>query len=378
MTAWYVVGGVVRDLLIGRVPRDMDFAFSGGVEAFVQILPRARKVGRSVDVWLVDGMEFRPLQGAAIEDDLLTRDLTVNALAVGEAGLLHAHPDALADLRDGVLRPASASAFARDPVRVFRAARMAAELPDFSVHGETLRQMRELGNSDALAAVPDERVGREVLRAMAASRPSRFLDVLDQGACLVPWLAELAGSGGIPAGPAPWHDTSVLAHSGAIMDAVAGNPLAVWMALCHDLGKVSTEPGLLPHHYGHELRGELAADALARRLRLPSRYRRAGALAARLHMKAGRYRQLRPGTRRDLLWQVHAAGLDEPFWRMVSADSGTDLTNLAAAEREVILAVRLPAAWQGRGEASGLHLRQMQCEALAACRIGSQESREDE
>lgn len=73
---------MVRDLLLGRPPHDMDFAFAGGVDAFVQALPHARKVGRSVDVWVARGLEFRPLQGETPAEDLLARDLTVNALAV--------------------------------------------------------------------------------------------------------------------------------------------------------------------------------------------------------------------------------------------------------------------------------------------------------
>lgn len=365
MTGWYVVGGAIRDLLLGRTPRDVDFAFSGGVDAFVQALPQACKVGRSVDVWLVDGMEFRPMQGHNIQEDLRARDLTINALAVDEKGRLHAHPDALTDLRGKVLRPTARDAMRRDPARVFRVARMAAELPDFAVHEETLRQMRELGATEALAGLPPERVCREVLRAMEAPRPSRFLAVLDRGRCLEPWLTEWAGGGAVTAGPAPWHDNSVLEHAGEIMDQVAGDPLAVWMALCHDVGKVTTDPALLPHHYAHEMRGAGAAAALAARLRLPTRYRAAGALAARLHMKAGRYRTLRPGTRRDILWEVHAARLDEPFWKVVNADSGQNLSLDVARDLAIILAVHLPEPWRDRGEMSGRHMRELQCEALA-------------
>lgn len=359
---------MVRDLLLGRVPHDMDCAFSGGVDAFVQALPGARKVGRSVDVWVARGVEFRPLQGKTLAEDLLARDLTINALALDALGRVHAHPAALTDLRDGVLRLASPEALERDPVRVFRVARMAAELPDFSLHPDTLARMRDMGGSPALSAVPAERVGHEVLRAMEAPRPSRFLRALDAGACLTPWLPQLAEAGRIPAGPAPWHDNSVLEHTGEVMDGVAGDALAVWMALCHDLGKSSTEPSLWPHHYGHEARGEAAAAALAVRLRLPTRYRKAGMLAARLHMKAGRYGQLRPGTRRDVLWNVHIARLHEPFWKLVGADSGLNLLPDVNRDLDILLAARLPREWSGLGAESGRRLRELQCQALAAVR----------
>lgn len=364
------MGGAIRDLLLGRTPRDVDFAFSGDVKTFVQVLPQACKVGRSVDVWLVDGMEFRPVQGNGIEDDLLARDLTINSLAVDEAGRLYAHPDALADLRGQVLRPAAGDAMRRDPARVFRAARMAAELPDFRVDEEIIRQMRELAAAEALVSLPAERVCREVLRAMEAPRPSRFLAVLEQGRCLKPWLAELEGGGSMTAESTPWHANSVLKHTGEVMDRVAGDPLAVWMALCHDMGRISTNPALLPHQDAHEILGEAAAAELANRLRLPARYRRAGTLAARLHGKAGRYRALPPGPRRDMLWQVHAAHLGEHFWKMVNADSGQNLFPDVTRDLAKILAVRLPEAWQDRGKESGRRMRELQCEALATARAG--------
>lgn len=109
------------------------------------------------------------------------------------------------------------------------------------------------------------------------------------------------------------------------MDAVAGDPLCVWMALCHDLGKIGTDPALLPHHYGHELRGAEPAEHVAKRLALPARYGAAGVLSSQLHMKAGIYEMLRAGTRCDLLMQVHNAELDGPFWKLAEADSGRSL-----------------------------------------------------
>lgn len=370
MVSWYLVGGSVRDLLLGSRPRDLDFAFAGGVDAFVQTLPRARKVGKSVDVWLSGQAEFRPLQGESVEADLLARDLTINAMAVDENGRWQAHPRAVDDLRLRILRPASPSAFWRDPARVFRTARMAAEWPDFSVDEEVFQQMRELSGTRALAEIPAERVCREILRALAAPCPFRFLRILAEGKCLDPWLAELAGSEKVPAGPAPWHDNSVLEHTGEVMDRLAGEPLAVWMALCHDLGKMRTDPALLPHHYGHEERGAAMAEELALRLAMPRGYRRAGVLAARLHGKGGRYAHLRSGTRRDLLLTAHSAGLHTPFWDLVAADGGKkedeELRTLAEADLAAVMAVTLPEEARGKGEESGRLIREMQCRAIAS------------
>lgn len=370
---WYIVGGAVRDLLLGRPLREVDMAFEGSADDMVRAYPHACKVGRSVEVFLLHGVECMPLRGGTLEADLRARDLTINALALEENGMVHAHPQALADLNDKVLRPASERAFHDDPARIYRLARFAAAFPGFSVHEEALHQVRAVIASGAHTHVPAERVGQELRKALCTPRPSRFLEVLSRANALGHWFQELEGADSIPAGPALWHDGSVLKHVGEVMDKTAAirraeddEALCVWMALCHDLGKVDTPPDMLPHHYAHELRGEKAATALAKRLALSSRHIRAGALAAREHMKGGLFETLRAGTRRDILHAVHTAGMDGPFWALVNADSGKNIAPQAEAQLKVMLAVSLPSQWRDKGAASGIRLRQMQCEALAA------------
>ena len=255
----YLVGGAVRDRLLGRTPREYDFAFDADEATFLQRNPEARKVGKSVSVFLLRGQEFMPLEGT-LEEDMRRRDLTINALAEDRDGNLLGHPDALSDLREGILRPASPTSFRDEPVRVFRLARMACELPSFTVHPEAVAQMRAVAGEGLLGRIPAERVGRELMKALASPKPSRWLSVLAEGNCLSPWFRELETSMDIPAGPVAYHSGSVMAHLMDVMDAVAGDPLCVWMALCHDLGKIGTDPALLPHHYGHELRGAEPAE----------------------------------------------------------------------------------------------------------------------
>ncbi len=371
----YLVGGAVRDRLLGRTPREYDFAFEGDAPTFLQRNPKARKVGKSVSVILLRGQEFMPLAGT-LEADMRRRDLTINALAEDRQGRLYGHPDAVSDIREGLLRPASPTSFRDEPVRVFRLARMACELPAFTVHPEAVAQMRAVAEADLLEAVPAERIARECLKALASPKPSRWLSTLAEGNCLSPWFRELERAAEIPAGPAPYHFGSVLAHLMDVMDATAGDPLCVWMALCHDLGKIDTDPALLPHHYGHERRGIAPAERLGRRLALPSRYVAAGMLASQLHMKAGMYETLRAGTRCDLVMQVHAAGLDEPFWKLAESDSGKALRPLVEADRDVLLGVSLPSDWRNRGKESGQRLRALRCQALAARMVQrKQESR---
>lgn len=197
-------------------------------------------------------------------------------------------------------------------------------------------------------------------------RARRVFRVLAQGGCLLPWFTEHERARHIPAGPRQWHSNSVLGHSLRLMDMLAGDAMAVWMALCHDLGKIVTDPALLPHHYGHEGRGVALAQNLAKRLRLPTAYAKAGALAAEEHMKAGMFASLRAGTRRDLLWRVERLGFTRPFWKLADADSNTSVSAMAYPDLEAIAAVRLPREWHDRGQASARKLRDMQCQALAA------------
>lgn len=150
------------------------------------------------------------------------------------------------------------------------------------------------------------------------------------------WLPRfLADAENIPAGPVPYHTGSVLAHTARCMDAVAGDALAAWMALAHDAGKLTTPRAMWPHHYGHETRGERLVAVWARQLGLPPEYRQAGTLAARLHMKAGRYVALRPGKKFDLLHEVADSGFFPSFWKLVDADtrSAVSVTALRDWER---------------------------------------------
>ncbi len=255
-------------------------------------------------------------------------------------------------------------ALAADPLELFRQARLAAEFPAYPFDPALLDAARDPAFDAPLAALPDEKVGRELLRALAAPRPSLFLLFLAEAGRLAPRLAEFAGMENVPAGPPQFHRGTVLEHCCLIMDALAGDPLAVWMGLAHDLGKLSTPVEILPHHYGHEKRGKAAARRAARRLMLPTRFEKAGATAAELHMQGGIYPQLRIGTKRDLLMRVHCAGLDIPFWNLASADSGLDMRTPAERDLAVLLAVKLPEALRGQGTISAERFRLLQCEAL--------------
>lgn len=361
----YLVGGAVRDQLRGLTPSDLDYVVINGDEsALRRQVPGLIRVGQGIPVFLRGTEQYTISEYPNIEADLESRDLTINAMARDKRGKLTPHPLALPDLHEKILRPVAAANFLTDPLRAVRAARFAAVLPDFTVHDDLLSAMRAVP-PHALGAMAAERVGQELLKACAAARPGNFLRLLSRGQCLRPWFEELAEADSLPAGPPTWHDSSVLEHTARIMDRCAGDATAVWMAFCHDLGKTATPRAELPHHHGHEKRGESLAETLALRLRLPGRLRTAGRWAARRHMNGARYAELRNSTLARMLLGLDKAGLTEPFFRMVEADSGEKLLDRARHDLDLLMAVSLPEKHRNLGPKSAEILLQLRCEALA-------------
>ncbi|WP_207263604.1 tRNA nucleotidyltransferase [Desulfovibrio sp. Huiquan2017] len=361
----YLAGGAVRDLLLGRPLHDRDYLVMGATrEEFRQTFPRAREVGRTFPVFLVDNMEFSFPRADSLDEELKARDLTVNAQLLDENGELILHPQGFDDLTERVLRPASSHSLTDDPLRVLRAARFAAQLPDFTAHAELIEAMREVGRDGRLAALSADRVVSELRKALESPRPGNFLRLLAKADCLLPWFPEFEKARAIPAGPLPYHDSDVLTHTCRVMDDLAGNPVAVWMGLAHDLGKTLTPKKQLPRHYGHDLAGVPLAEAAALRLRMPNEYKNAGMKAARWHMTAARYGQLRPGTRVDMLMDLHLSGTLSPLFKLVLADHGEDHGDRARKELAAILPVRLAPEDRNQGAQSGEKLRMLRAQVL--------------
>ena len=352
-------------MLLGLPVRDRDYlVLEATVEDFLAAHPQAKPVGKTFPVFILDHQEYSFPRAASLEADLALRDFTVNAMAMDEGGRLFCHPQALEDLQARTLRPASASSLADDPLRAIRAARFLAQMPGFSAHPELLAAMRDVAASGALAEPYAERVAQEVQKAMAGERPGEFLRLLDRSGCLAPWFAELDGASSIPAGPPKYHDASVLEHTARVMDRLAGDPMTVWMGLCHDLGKAATPSEVLPRHIGHDLRGEALAVALGERLRLPTRLIRAGADAARWHMVAGNYPELKPSTRVDLLTRLKSRGVLREMFELELADKDRDHRALVQAELNSILEAKLPQELRDHGDASAEALRTLRIDAL--------------
>ncbi len=300
----YLVGGAVRDLLLGLPVTDRDWVVVGATPQEL-LAAGYLPVGRDFPVFLhpqtkeehalarterktapgYHGFAFHAAPDVTLEQDLSRRDLTINAMARDDSGTVIDPFGGQRDLACRVLRHVS-PAFAEDPVRILRLARLAARFAEFEVAGETLalaRQMVENGDVDAL--VP-ERVWQELARGLMEPRPSRMFDVLRRCGALVRLLPEVDRLWGVPqrADYHPEVDTGV--HLMMVLDTCAqlGAALAVRFAcLGHDLGKGNTPAADLPRHVGHEQRGVVLVRRIAERLRVPTECRELAEVVAREH-----------------------------------------------------------------------------------------------
>jgi tRNA nucleotidyltransferase (CCA-adding enzyme) len=300
----YLVGGAVRDRLLGLPVQDRDWVVVG---ASPQDLLAAGylAVGKDFPVFLhpatheevalarterktaagYHGFAFHAAPDVTLAQDLARRDLTINAMAEDADGLVIDPHGGQRDIRDRVLRHVS-PAFAEDPVRILRLARFAARFADFSVAPETLALMRGMvaaGEVDALVA---ERVWQELSRGLMEHQPSRMLEVLREAGALAKLLPEVDALFGVPQPEAhhPEIDTGI--HLLMVLDQCAqqGAPLTVrYACLCHDLGKGTTRPEELPRHIAHEARSEKLARVVSDRWKVPTDCRELAELVAREH-----------------------------------------------------------------------------------------------
>jgi tRNA nucleotidyltransferase (CCA-adding enzyme) len=325
----YLVGGAVRDALLGLPVRERDWVVVGA-EPDELVRLGYRQVGRDFPVFLhpdsheeyalarverktapgYRGFEVHCAPSVTLEDDLRRRDLTINAMARDDAGKLIDPYDGRADLERRQLRHVS-EAFIEDPVRILRVARFAARYAGlgFTVAPETLALMQRMvaaGEADAL--VP-ERVWQETAKALAEQSPQVFFAVLRAVGALRVVFPELDRLWGVPQ-PARWHpeiDTGV--HVLLVLEAAARlSRLARvrFAALMHDLGKGETPPAEWPKHVGHEVRGVRLVAALADRLRVPNDFRELALLVAHHHGLVHRALELRPATVLELLERLDA------------------------------------------------------------------------
>jgi len=336
----YVVGGAVRDRLLGLAVRDRDHVVVGATPEDMARLG-FRPVGKDFPVFLhpdtgeeyalarterktargYKGFVVHAAPEVSLEEDLNRRDLTINAMAETEDGEIIDPHGGRADLEARLLRHVS-PAFAEDPVRILRVARFAARFREFSVAPETLGLMRSMAEDGEVDALVPERVWQEMARGLMEGTPSRMFLVLRECGALARLLPELDRLFGVPQ-PVKHHpevDTGI--HTMRVVDEAAARGLSLparWAALLHDLGKGTTPAEFWPRHHGHEERGVALVQAICERLRAPSECRDLAVLVARDHGNAHRALELRPATLVELLERLDAFRRPERFEAFLSA-----------------------------------------------------------
>jgi tRNA nucleotidyltransferase (CCA-adding enzyme) len=368
----YLVGGAVRDALLGIAVKERDWVVVGGTREELLRLKYAQ-VGRDFPVFLHPDtheeyalarlerkvspgyrgftVEFGP--EVTLEEDLARRDLTINAMAQAADGTLLDPFGGRRDLDARVLRHVS-PAFAEDPVRVLRVARFAARFAPlgFQVAPETLELMRAMVDRGEVDALVPERVWQETEKALRESKASEFFRVLRACGALRPIYPEIDALFGVPQ-PAQWHpeiDTGL--HTLMVLDqaALLCPDLRVrFAALVHDLGKGTTPREEWPSHRGHEERSVSLIEALSLRLRLPGDYRDLSIIVARYHGIVHRAFELKPKTMLEFMERADAFRRPERFAQALlacEADSRgrTGLENAPYPQRQYLQAARDAAA----------------------------------
>ncbi len=315
----YLVGGAVRDTLLNLPVFDHDWVVVGATPEDLLALGY-QQVGKDFPVFLnpdtheeyaLARTERKSGQGytgftcyaapdVTLEDDLLRRDLTINAMARGDNGELVDPYNGKADLDARILRHVS-DAFGEDPLRVLRVARFAARFASlgFTIAPETLALMRRMAESGELAALTAERVWKETEKALQSQSPQIYFQVLRDCGALKALFPEIDALYGVPA-PEKWHpevDTGVHTLMTLAIAAQLSPEVDIrFSALCHDLGKGLTPKELWPHHHGHGPAGVRLVEQLCQRLRVPNPVRELAKLVAEYHDLIHTVYKLRPET----------------------------------------------------------------------------------
>lgn len=327
----YLVGGAVRDALLGKKVHDEDYCVVG-IESkrFKELFEEAIVRGRAFQVYDIDGKEFAMARKETkngighkefeietgkyitIEEDLERRDITINAIAKDVlTGEIIDPYNGRAHLERRIIK-ATSKAFVEDPLRVYRVARFAAMF-EFEVDKDTIQMMKNL--KEELITLSAERVFTELKKALGAKRPSIFFEVLKEANVLDVHFKEVYDLIGSiqplehhPEGDSYNHTMAVLDNSAILTD----NIMIRFCALVHDLGKGTTPMHIRPHHYGHEDRGVKLVDDLRKRLKIPNSWIKCGKVTSKEHMRGGIFNKMSIPKKVDFITRVDKSilGLD--------------------------------------------------------------------
>jgi tRNA nucleotidyltransferase (CCA-adding enzyme) len=337
----FLVGGMVRDCLLGAQCQDIDLAAAVPPHALAALGFRLVESKSTPDIYFWFSKELGKVEVTwlpstdALLEDLKRRDFTVNAMAMTFDRVLYDPLGGRKDLENRVLRTCSAASLSDDPVRVFRAFRFESDGWRLDRDAETALSGRDW--CDDLSRLPVERFSQEMLRSLAKRDPSRFFRRMLQFGIGKPFLPELFRMPEVPAGPPQHHpEGDLFTHSMQVLERMAlgtPDPTARFCALFHDLGKLSTPSELFPKHHGHDRAGFLAAEPFCKRLRLPLALRRALQATNKLHNSANRWEELKDSTRIQLALDALKGGIAHFLPLVVAADCGGAMPGWDAALR---------------------------------------------
>lgn len=338
----YLVGGAVRDQLLGLPIQERDWVIVGSNPE--ELLRRNfKQVGRDFPVFLhpktneeyaLARTERKSAPGyygfkcdfsptVTLEEDLLRRDLTINAIARDETGQLFDPYHGQQDLQNKILRHVSPS-FVEDPVRVLRVARFAARFYSlgFRLADETRSLMYTMVKNGELAHLVPERVWQEWQRSLIEKNPEQFIFTLRSCDALRVIVPEVNALFGVP-NPYKYHHEidsgihSLLSLKAAVR--LSEDPITRFAVLLHDLGKAVTPEDKWPKHHGHEERGVSIIEGLCTRLRIPNDYRVFAIMVSRFHLKIHRFSEMRANTIVNILEQTDAFRRPRLFYNLLLA-----------------------------------------------------------
>ncbi len=338
----FLVGGAVRDKLLKYPVIDKDWVVVGAMPE--DLLDKGfKQVGKDFPVFLHPesgdeyalarterklgsgyyGFEVFTSKEVSLEEDLIRRDLTINAMALDDNEQLFDPYNGLNDLNNKILRHVS-PAFAEDPLRVLRVARFAARYHHlgFKIAPETITLMTQISNSGELKALNGERVWKETVGALGEKSPHIYFEVLKDCGALVDWFPEVDCLWGIP-NPEKWHpeiDTGI--HTMMVLEQCAlltDDPVTRFAALCHDLGKGVTPKERWPSHRGHEMMGVPLIQSLGKRIKAPTEHIQLAKIVSEFHLHLHRIEDLRAKTIVKVLEQTDAFRKPQRFEQFLIA-----------------------------------------------------------
>ena len=365
----YLVGGAVRDQLLGLPIKERDYVVVGATPQELVDLGY-KPVGKDFPVFLhpdtkeeyalarlerktgpgYTGFATDHSNTVTLEEDLARRDLTINALAQDDQGNIIDVFNGQADLKNKVLRHVS-PAFTEDPVRILRLARFAARFAKlgFTVDAKTNSLMQKMVDDGEVDALVSERVWRETERALGEDAPQVYFEVLKNCGALKKLFPELASLYGVP-NPPKYHpeiDTGI--HTMMVLEQAArlsSNPRVRFAALVHDLGKATTPKDLWPKHHGHEQRSVKLVKKLCERYKIPKNYQKLAEKVAEFHGVCHRAFELRPDTIARLLKQLDAFRSPDDFFDFLLACTADSRGRTGFENREYKQADYLAACYQ--------------------------------